>query len=146
MSEMIEVEASDLQGLALNWATGVADGRELEPPSAARGRKNVVWCEPFAVKREGQPDFIDKARHYWKPSTDWADCGPLRDKYQVAVYDVTNGVVAASLREHPEHWIDESEFECDARGPTALIAICRAIVKIRLGEKVQVPAELIETI
>ncbi|MEG1082701.1 MAG: phage protein NinX family protein, partial [Pseudomonas sp.] len=75
MTDMIEVKTADLSGLALDWAVGIADGRELELPSQFRSRTCVVWCDPYVVKREGNPDFHDKTRRQWKPTTDWAHGG-----------------------------------------------------------------------
>lgn len=119
MSKMIEVKTADLIGPALDWAAAKADGRHY-------------------VINAG---FFNNCR----PSTDWSHGGPLRDKYSVALYDVTQGKVAATLRRGmDEHWIDESEYDADATGSTALIAMCRAIVRAKLGDTVQVPAELVE--
>lgn len=66
----------------------------------------------------------------WKPSTDWSQGGPLIDKYRVAFEDNLGD------------W-----FACIpggmANGETHLIASCRAIVAAKLGDTVQVPAELL---
>jgi hypothetical protein len=80
----------------------------------------------------------------FRPSTDWSQCGPLRDKYRVAVYEVLGGEVAAKLQgENPDPRIDEAEGYADAYGPTALVAICRAIVETKSGKTVTVPASLV---
>lgn len=123
--EMIEVKTAELIGPALDWAVGSAVGeRGL---NVAQGWKIV--CTFNAA---------------YQPSTDWSQGGPLRDKYKVAVYDVQAGGVAASLRgDEPEFWIDEADFEADATGSTALIAICRAIVAAKLGDAALVPAALV---
>lgn len=137
--KLIEVKTADLVGLALNYAVGIADGRELELPSTKIGRQYVAWCDPFVVKREGHPDFHDKTRRKWEPSTDWAHCGPLIDKYQIWLM----GPVNSSSWKATIH-DDECMTAGDECGETALISACRAIVATKLGDTVQVPAELIE--
>lgn len=137
MTDLIEVRVSNLVGLALDWATGIADGRELELPGAVRGRNNVVWCDPFVVKLDGRPDFHDKTRRKWQPSTDWNTGGPLFDKHLGSAH-------------HNPHLEDNScRYSAGPAGagiwlygPTALIAFCRTLVLTKLGDTVQVPKEL----
>lgn len=137
MTDLIEVKTADLTGLALDWAAGTADNLELELPSGFRSRTCVVWCDPFVIKLEGRPDFHDKTRRHWKPSSNWENGGPLIEKHAVSLHcpQSTDDVWAG--------WVitDSGEF-CQA-GDTALIAACRAIVAARLGDTVQVPKELV---
>ncbi|MGE8063930.1 phage protein NinX family protein [Pseudomonas sp. NPDC089569] len=128
---MVDVPAKGLSGAALDWAVALAEGLEpaLTPPNYG-DRESLV--------------YIVNTEPLYRPSTDWSQGGPLRDKYRVAVYEVYHEVyqncVAAILRgENPEPWIDISEGFADAYGPTALIAICRAIVESKLGVTVSVP-------
>lgn len=79
MSEFVEVKISDLTGAALDWATGIADGREVH----ARARccqAYVVWADPFTITLPDRPVFHDKSYRKWEPSTDWATGGPLLAK------------------------------------------------------------------
>ncbi|MDF9778850.1 phage protein NinX family protein [Pseudomonas baetica] len=125
---MVDVPAKGLSGAALDWAVAKAEGLEpaLTPPNYG-DRESLV--------------YIVGTDPLYRPSTDWSLGGPLRDKYRVAVYEVFGGNVAAKLRgENPDPWIDEPEGYADAYGPTALIAICRAIVASKLGDTVSVPA------
>lgn len=139
MSDMIEVKTAELIGPALNWAVAVVVDYKTALESGDQGPDEwiVIGREDMYLTRD--PNNF----HVWSPSTDWSQGGPLRDKYQVAVYEVENGRVAATLREHPEHWIDESEFDAGATAETALVAICRAIVASKLGDIVKVPACLV---
>lgn len=135
MSEMTEVKTADLTGLALDYAAGIADGRELELPGAVRGRKGLVWCDPFVIRLEGRPDFHDKTRRKWSPSTDWSQCGPLIEKIKIGFGPVRGGWVAHPHRPNaPTNWLTAEE---------PLVAICRAIVADKFGMVVSVPAELI---
>lgn len=137
-AEMIEVKAGELIGLALDYAVGLADGRELELPSAVRGRKHVVWCDPFEIRLRGEVIGHDKTRRNWLPSTDWAQGGPLIDKF--------NPEERQALTErYAEVWIDLSGGDAkvgQGLGATRLIAACRAIVAAKLGPVVSVPLEL----
>lgn len=146
MTDMINVAAENLEGLALDWAVGIADGRTLELPSAVQGRTKVVWLDPFVVKLEGRPDFHDKTYRHWAPSTNWEQCGPLIDKYGNSVDrvidgdpefddEVEAGYAWRSMPGDGGYWMD---------GPTALVAICRAIVAAKLGLLISVPAELVQ--
>lgn len=136
---MIEVKTADLIGKALDWAVGIADGRELELPSAVKGRKGVVWCDPFVIKREGRPDFHDKTRRKWEPSTDWSHGGPLIEKHRIEL-----------RASGSENWwadkimirIDPSANDWCGFGPTPLVAACRAIVQGWSGDTISVPKEL----
>lgn len=115
MSNMVEVKTAELTGAALNWAVMkiAFDGQDV---------KKWVLDNHAA----GDP--------CGSPSTDWAQGGPLRDKYKV---DITEGDYAVSAS------ILTESCECvDASGPTALVALCRAIVASKLGDVVQVPEEL----
>lgn len=128
---MVEVPVRGLSGAALDWAVAKAEGLEpaLTPPNYG-DRESLV--------------YIVGTDPLYRPSTDWSQGGPLRDKYRVAVYEVDQGNVAATLRgENPTFWIDEGGSDADAVGPTALIAICRAIVESELGSTVTVPACLV---
>lgn len=139
MSQLIEMNTADLIGLALDYATGIADGRELELPGAVRGRTGIVWCDPFVIKLEGRPDFHDKTRRKWSPSTDWSQGGPLIEKSYVTV-----GSDEGSNR--LMYWayagFASDGFPC-MTGETHLVATCRAIVAAKLGDTVSIPAELI---
>ncbi|MGF6282266.1 type IV secretory pathway VirJ component [Pseudomonas frederiksbergensis] len=128
---MVEVPARGLSRAALDWAVAVAEGLKpaLTPPNYGDGESLV---------------YIVDTDPLYRPSTDWSQGGPLRDKYRVAVYEVDGGNVAATLRgESPTFWIDEGSSDADATGRTALIAICRAIVVSKLGDTVSVPACLV---
>lgn len=157
MSDMIEVKTADLIGLALNYAVGIADERELELPSTAIGRQYVAWCDPFVVKQEGRPDFYDKTRRKWEPSTDWNHCGPLIEEYDVELIRFGEQAwyerdpqwnqkpcVGAVIRRAPYDTVSgDIHIEECMTGETRLIAACRAIVRAKLGETVQIPAALV---
>lgn len=65
----------------------------------------------------------------FKPSDGWMDGGPLWDEWAISM-------------EHYDGWL-VAVVGGDAQGPTKLVALCRAIVSAKLGDVVQVPAELV---
>ncbi|SIR65520.1 Protein of unknown function [Aeromonas sp. RU39B] len=108
MSDFVEVKTADLTGPALDWAVAQVEG---------------VACTPHTIKR------------FYRPSTDWSQGGPLRDKYDVGIEpSVPDG--------RPYAYVPGRDLD-GSRGETALIAICRAIVAAKLGDVVQVPTALI---
>lgn len=147
MSKFVEVKTAELVGPALDWAVANATeawefAHEWFPTMTLDPRfigiRNVavdgcVWLEPRNPFRQDPQPF--------RPSTDWAQGGPLLDEYDIALNGgVADGerVIYATLRAVA----DDAPF-ATATGPTRLIALCRAIVAAKLGDVVQVPAELV---
>lgn len=141
MSEFVEVKTAELVGPALDWAVANATeawefAHEWFPTMTLDPRfigiRNVavdgcVWLEPRNPFRQDPQPF--------RPSTDWAQGGPLRDEYDVGIEPgVPDGLPYAYV---PGRDLDGSFWE------TALIALCRAIVAAKLGDVVHVPKELI---
>lgn len=107
MSAFAEMKTASLTGPALDWTVAQVEG---------------VSCTPHTIKR------------FYRPSTDWSQGGPLRDKYDVGIEPgVPDGLPYAYVPGRDLH---------GSRGETALIALCRAIVTAKLGDVVQVPEEL----
>lgn len=137
MTDLIEVKTARLIGHALDWAVGVADGREMELPGAVRGRTSVFWCDPFVIKLDGRPDFHDKTRRKWQPSSNWEHGGPLIDKHHGSTQHFDGLADNACYGGGPAGaavWL---------YGPTALVAFCRGFVLHILGDTVRVPSELV---
>lgn len=126
---MIEVKTADLSGAALDWAVGTAAGIELKG-FAGKG---------FGVYIPSENGFV---KEIWSPSTDWAQCGSLIDKYRPDIQTNSDGQIAAYLNNS----LSDPEPLAIGRGDTYLIAVCRAIVAAKLGDTVQVPAELVEVV
>lgn len=137
MNDMIEVKTADLTGLALDYATGIADGRELELPGAVRGRTGLVWCDPFVIKHEGRPDFHDKTRRKWSPSTDWSQGGQLIQEHGKRIG------LELRIAENSASFL-QSGMRIGYTASHVLIAACRAIVATKLGAMVSVPKELVQ--
>lgn len=119
MSQFVEVKTAELVGYALDWAVGKVCAKD--DPRLYQEPKSSRWLfGPFGKN--------------WNPSADWEQGGPLQDKYDVGIEPgVPDGLRYAYV---PGRDLD------GAFGETALIALCRAIVSAKLGDVVQVPAEL----
>jgi hypothetical protein len=123
-ANLVEVKTSDLAGAALDWAAAKANDR----PVSVLGNRAVVCGDKVSC---GCP---------YRPSTDWAQGGPLLDRFDIAMnggHDGGADCIYATLRCVPV----TAPYRTGC-GPTRLIAAKRAIVAAKLGDTVKVPAEL----
>ena len=115
------MKTSELTGAALDWAVQIAEGYV-------------------------QPDPIDFARNCFKPSTDWAQGGPIIEREGITLGRTEQKSYVGQppwvsyLLEHL--FMDEYEHEYQ-HGDTPLIAAMRCYVASKLGDDVDVPEELI---
>lgn len=129
----VDLETSELSGPALDWAVAHALGAEV---------KGHQFCkEPGSYVHPNCTVFPNgDAYTNWRPSTEWSHGGPLIDKYCVEVssrsdFPFSFGPWGAAVTSTPDvFWTAE----------TPLIAVCRAIVASKLGNTVQMPADLLE--
>lgn len=121
MSELINVKTSELVGAALDWAVGSA----LDLPVHVFDQD-----EPYAYV--ALPQYAGTA---FRPSTDWGHGGPLFDSH---IWRVDKVFAPSGDYVMWNYGVPTIE----SRGPTKLIAACRAIVLQEIGENIQVPAEL----
>lgn len=116
---MKQVKTSELQGAALDWAVAKVEGL-LDK-----------WgvCAPVG----------------FKPSTDWAQGGPIIERELVAIDQHWLNLTA----EHPGSWewsasiVGEDPIQTWINGPTPLIAAMRCYVASKLGDVVSIPEELL---
>ena len=138
MSKLITVPVSGLTGAALDWSVALADDWRSIQGEPMMVTKNDIT---LAVSSSGLHWELDEDACY-SPSTNWDQCGPLRDKYRVSleesVYD--KRVVA-------QCW-DDGEGNIvigfpSVLGTDARVAICRAVVIANLGDTVDIPVVLL---
>ncbi|WP_049696066.1 phage protein NinX family protein [Pseudomonas fulva] len=123
MTRLIEVKTEDLTGEALGWAVGMAEGLalHLEPPQYGNG-----W-RVFAIYRGEATERCER----YNPWEAWALAGLLLDKHCISLiyafeeYEALIGMTGSGYH------------------PSSTMAVCRAIVAVKLGDTVQVPKELI---
>jgi hypothetical protein len=142
---MKSIKVSELTGASLDWAVQMAEGYV-------------------------QPDPIAFARNIFKPSTDWAQGGPIIERERISVIRLEddekadkNGfwipgrvpVYASVIGEYfsedqfcngyGEAICDTYYIDCElvTKGPTPLIAAMRCYVASKMGDTIEVPEELL---
>lgn len=144
MSNMIEVEASELEGTALDWAVAYAveawkTAHELCPTwtldATFSGVQPMVYSDGQAICQLVPNNPMRQDPQRYSPSTDWSQGGALLSRI-ASLTQLDNGNWCAIPR------LDYDVIELE--GSTLLIAAMRTIVTAELGETVQVPAELVE--
>ena len=143
---LIEVETIELSGPALDWAVLEAEGAPCFVMGDAWPGNSVVDEAAYGgrvliLNQFGNLIVVDRGwRGEWSPSTNWAQGGPLIDKYCSEVssrtdFPFADGPWGASVTSDPDvFWV----------APTPLVAVCRAVVARKLGRAVKVPAMLVE--
>lgn len=126
MTDLIEVQTSTLAGAALDWAVAQVEGIEV---AIAEPHYGADW-------RVYRPESGGK----YSPSTDWAVGGPLLNKHCTSFGVVQDG---SASRWRSFAYKAETGMSRIAGGESILIAACRAIVTLNLGDTAQVPKELI---
>ena len=122
MSKMVEVKTQDLIGKALDWA---------------------VCMATVGVDSRCTVDY----------STDWAQGGTLIEEFQLVLLCMQSVYEESEQAKRPGSGIwschqrdddNESGLDLGWLSPTPLIAACRAVVRLKLGDLVSVPAEFLE--
>jgi hypothetical protein len=117
------MKTNELTGLALDWAVAKCEGftdydhatETMLPPRKGYGRVNM---------------------DEYSYSTDWAQGGPIIEREGIAVVPAHDGWKAVID-------LDEGDFMVQTNhGPTPLIAAMRCYVASKLGDEVEIPAEL----
>ena len=101
------MKTAELTGAALDWAVAKCEGR--------KNNDFGWWWDNY------------------KPSTDWAQGGPIidREKIHLQIHKMFTTAVIST-----EAWCGS------VRGPTPLIAAMRCYVASKLGDEVEIPEEL----
>jgi len=112
------MKTAGLTGAALDWAVA----------------KCEEWPMGIWYDEDELPMIRDDEVPEYKPSTDWAQGGPIieRERIEIASYGDQWQAVA--------HLESESIYE---RGETILMAAMRCYVASKLGDEVEIPEELI---
>ena len=131
------MKVSELTGHALNWAVAMAEGDKVYRPRLGRPSD---W-DKEAYLADGSDDRwvvrVENARvaHFvdwtYNPSGDWMQGGPIIERERITVIAMPNGTWATSTPLHSFHH------------PTPLIAAMRCYVASKLGDEVEIPAELL---
>lgn len=138
---MVEMNVSELSGVALDWAVAEAVGLKTVVCSPGQYRHDIkggIHCSTSYGCHFGAPSLFGIDPNEYSPSTDWSQGGPLIEKHNLSLLPQIGGAYYAQ-------WavpnMDDYE-EAELVAPSALLAICRAVVSKELGQAVQIPAEL----
>ena len=146
--QMVEVNTGDLMGAGLDWVMATIEGLPIRHDPMAFGNTfnggYWVWDDkPNGAKslmiRPPAPNTPNREiSSYYSPSTQWTQFGPLRDKWRVHICPITY-----NDQEWDEAWV-EAPVKVSAYGPTATVAVCRAIAMHLHGPRVSIPKSLFE--
>ncbi len=119
------MKTSKLTGTALDWAVAKCDGAD--------------W---WAAEEPRDGMFVDYERtKRYSPSTNWNQGGPIIEREGVELQCWRNSRIDHWTAVLPDQVNEEGDPIWD--GPTPLIAAMRCFVASRLGDDVDIPAELI---
>lgn len=126
------MKTSELTGAALDWAVAKCEGVAVVHFKTSDGLLNDICFESIA---EGQKYHTSR----YSPQRNWVQGGPIIEREQITV--LWNG----------GQWVGSKfnvrvngEYEYQNTGPTPLIAAMRCYVASKLGEQIEVPAELLK--
>ena len=128
----MKIKTSKLMGPALDWAVSFAMGYSNGFP------ENLLGIRVRGFGHE---------RIKWRPSTDWAQGGPIIDEEKIQWCKLNGQIEAWSGFDYLEwrrDWdspIRMGEGSGFGTGPTILIAAMRCYVASKLGDEVEVPDE-----
>jgi len=117
----MKVMTSELRGAALDWAVAVA-----------LGHKDIITDFGAYIRIRTQP----AGALTFSPTVDWAQGGPIIEREGISVWEFDDVTWKA---ETPLVGVD-----CVYEAPTPLIAAMRCYVASKLGDKVEVPDEILE--
>ena len=125
------MKTAELTGAALDWAVAKCEGAGAALVTT-HSRGEVLLLSDHTTD-------CDAGDHF-KPSTDWAQGGPIIEREGMQIYMVDHSFWGATMWWDDEH--GASEFT--QKGPTPLIAAMRCYVASRFGDEIEVPEELKE--
>ena len=123
------MKTSELTGAALNWAVAKCEG----------GYNFDATGLPWDVDLSNSND-VENGAVWFKPSTDWAQGGPIIEREGIVVNIRKEcGWIAGR-----EFWYlqDKADHNLCSTGETYLIAAMRCYVELKLGDDVEIPEGL----
>lgn len=123
----MRVKTSELTGIALDWVVAECEGKVEQgvygTPEPMESGLHLHYCDVLLS-------------HPYNPSTDWAQGGPLIQRYEIDLKSVEEGVWQAS------NIFDDMEWH-HFLGYSPLEAAMRCHTAHKLGDEVEIPDELL---
>lgn len=121
------MKTSELTGAALDWAVAMCEGEEVE---MIKGQLETRWTD-----------------NGWKPSSDWAQGGPIIERECITV----SALYAQKNPPSPEYAHGEwgayipcgVNSEAAGRGATPLVSAMRCYVASKMGDEIELPEGLV---
>ena len=128
----MKIKTSELTGPALDWAVCKAAG--------------LLDAYPNVAKNFAKLHAKGTTAKYIFPSSDWAQGGPIIERERIKVAPNLGGTWLGQIRHETTHPLVDKPVLAgwtNKHGPTPLIAAMRCLVASKLGDKIEVPDELI---
>ena len=135
------MKTSELQGEALNWAVGVAQGMQWERDPYIGLYHRSPSGSRYVLKVLDYATMDDWSLTPYAPTESWSVAGPIIEREEISI-----SREFASSRVEWAAWTPapiRDDAEAFGYGPTALIAAMRCYVASVLGDTVEIPAELV---
>jgi len=120
-----QMKTSELTGDALDWAVAEALGMHVWP---TRGGWFTFDSDAYSEYRN---DYNDDKLQSFRPSTNWAQGGPIIERERIELRG-----------DGDDGWIACDNLNPEQTGTTPLIAAMRCYVASKTGDEVQLPEEL----
>ena len=131
------MKVSELTGHALNWAVAMAEGDKVFRPKLGRPDDwdKEAYCERGEddrwVVRVENPNLAWFVDWTYNPSASWMQGGPIIGRERINLWSEGHDWEASHYGEHIV-WAE-----------TPLVAAMRCYVASKLGDEVEIPAELL---
>ena len=135
------MRVSELTDLALDWAVAKCEGGDC------------LWYDTIAthwMTLNGKDIALSKGwAQSFTPSTNWEHGGPIIERERIAMSSKPDGLWAAyapkgtRLVQHGGQAVEIFNWYFKQEGYTPLVAAMRCYVASKLGDEVEIPAELL---
>lgn len=126
----MRVKTAELTGAALDWAVAKCEGWESGKYMMSPDIRKDVNGKVIGIMVPKNHEYM-----WFKPSTDWAQGGPIIERERISIRQWTNVPIVNAYMP-----VDGAEWATDATSP--LIAAMRCYCCSKLGNEVEVPDEL----
>jgi hypothetical protein len=128
------MKTADLTGAALDWAVAKCEGVGVSVDQTLRLAEVIL---------DTVQDMTRYTSWVFKPSTNWAQGGPIIDRMSSS--DGFRFEERPDTKPLAEFYYDQmyGQYRFSASGDTTLIAAMRCYVASKLGDEVEIPAELL---